>query len=249
MNYIFTIAGLGSRLAKSGIKVAKPLIKVNGKELFLWAMSSFQYSNNDRIYIISLKSHNVKNKLEEKIKLIYPQCSIYWKELKEITSGQLSTTIKAIDFFNIKGPMIVHNCDSYFNGKKLCSNNTEYSKNNFGIIPCFEANGDHWSFVKVKDENIAIEVKEKIRISNNCSIGTYFFSSSKKLKELANESFKEINSVDTEMYIAPLYNYAIKKGESVKICDAPNAKVFGTADELSKAFEIEISEIIKNNSY
>ena len=50
-----------------------------------------------------------------------------------------------------------------------------------------------------------------------------------------------------EFYIAPLYDYAIKKGEKVMICEAPGAKVFGTADELAQAFGIDISHIIISN--
>ena len=247
MNFIFTIAGRGSRLSKAGIQVPKPLVKVKGKELFIWAMSSFHYSKNDNIYIISFKSHEIRKYLEKKIEIIYPQCNIYWQELNEITNGQLSTTIKAIDHFHIDGSIIIHNCDSYFNGKDLCKVDIEDSKDLFGIIPCFEANGEHWSFVKVKENNIAIKVKEKIRISNNCSIGTYFFSSTIQLKELANKYFNQIDSMTNEFYIAPLYDYAIKQGKKVIICEAPGAKVFGTADELAQAFDIELSQVIINN--
>ena len=247
MNFIFTIAGRGSRLWNAGLKVPKPLVKVKGKELLLWAMSSFDYSKIDNIYIISLESHGIRKKLEKRLSLIYPQCDIYWQELKEITNGQLETTIRVIDNFNINGPVIIHNCDSYFNGKDLCKMNLKNTKNIFGVIPCFKANGDHWSFVKANNNNVALEVQEKVRISSNCSIGTYFFSSSIKLKKLATNYFREFNSKTNEIYIAPLYNYAIKQAEIVHICEAPNAKVFGTADELAQAFGIELSEIISTN--
>ena len=44
-------------------------------------------------------------------------------------------------------------------------NEVEDSKNLFGIIPCFEAKGDHWSFVKVKENNTLFEVSVPVKIA------------------------------------------------------------------------------------
>ena len=44
-----------------------------------------------------------------------------------------------------------------------------------GFIPCFKAEGTHWSFVKLNDTGKAVEVREKERISDNCTIGLYYF--------------------------------------------------------------------------
>ena len=56
----------------------------------------------------------------------------------------------------------------------------------FGIIPFFNSEGKNWSFLKIKNK-IVIEVKEKERISNNCSVGTYFFKNSEEFYSLAKE--------------------------------------------------------------
>ena len=91
--------------------------------------------------------------------------------------------------------------------------------NIFGIIPCFEARGDHWSFAKSSnlDKNSAIEVREKVRISNNCSVGTYIFSSCEILVNLFEEYIKEYNPKNKEHYIAPIYQFAIEKNMKVII--------------------------------
>ena len=44
MNYLITAAGKGSRLIKSAIKPPKPLVIVNGIELLIWSLSSFNFS-------------------------------------------------------------------------------------------------------------------------------------------------------------------------------------------------------------
>mgnify|MGYP001352083485 CR=1 FL=1 len=101
MNYIITAAGLGTRFLKKGIKPPKPLIKVKGIELILWSINSFEFNSKDNLYIVSLKSDNVKKSLEKKISLLYPNINIFWYELDESLNGQLLTSIRAVDFFCI----------------------------------------------------------------------------------------------------------------------------------------------------
>ena len=53
MNYLITAAGKGSRLIKKGIKPPKPLVIVNGIELLIWSLSSFNFSSGDKLYIVT----------------------------------------------------------------------------------------------------------------------------------------------------------------------------------------------------
>ena len=60
-----------------------------------------------------------------------------------------------------KGQILIHNCDTYHNAKDI-NYSLLLNDGSFGIIPCFEAKGDHWSFVEIdKDSNKAIRVTEK----------------------------------------------------------------------------------------
>ena len=84
MNYLITAAGKGSRLIKEGIKPPKPLVIVDGIELLIWSLSSFNFSSKDKLYIVTQKKDRVKECLLNKIQKIYPQITIYWLELEEI---------------------------------------------------------------------------------------------------------------------------------------------------------------------
>ena len=70
MNYLITAAGLGKRFLKKGIKPPKPLIRVKGIELLLWSINSFDFHNNDNLYIASLRADKVKDILKRKISLL-----------------------------------------------------------------------------------------------------------------------------------------------------------------------------------
>ncbi len=248
MNYLITAAGKGSRLIKEGIKPPKPLVIVNGMELLIWSLISFNFSSKDRLYIVTQKKDRVKECLLNKLKLIFPQISIDWLELDEIKNGQLLTSVKAIKYFSIKGKILIHNCDTSY---KISQNFEEIDKDFFGAIPYFFSEGKNWSFLKTVDgEELISEVKEKNRISSKCSVGTYFFRDSEELIKLTKKYFLSINkNSNQELYIAPLYDYAINQGENICAVKASFVKVFGTLAEICSSFDLSINQIRGENAF
>lgn len=104
-----------------------------------------------------------------------------------------------------------------------------------GHIPCFVGEGDHWSFVKLDSAGKAVEVREKVRISDHCTLGAYYFSSARLYKKLYEEYYADDQNMEkNEKYIAPLYNYMIEKGLEVTIStvSAEKVHVLGTPEEL-----------------
>ena len=59
MNYLITAAGKGSRLIKKGIKPPKPLVIVNGIELLIWSLNSFNFTSKDSLYIVTQKKESI----------------------------------------------------------------------------------------------------------------------------------------------------------------------------------------------
>ena len=86
------------------------------------------------------------------------------------------------------------------------------------------------------DENgRAVEVREKQRISDNCTVGLYYFKSAMLYEKLYDEYYIDnVNIEKNEKFIAPLYNYMIKKGMEVRVSVIPFEKVhvLGTPEEV-----------------
>ena len=248
MNYLITAAGKGSRLISKGIKPPKPLVIVNGIELLIWSLSSFDFNSKDTLYVVTQKKDRVKECLLNKIKKIFPQVFIKWLELEEITNGQLLTTIKAIEFFSIKGKILIHNCDTSY---KISHNLEAIDSDYFGAIPYFFSEGENWSFLKTHNgSDLISEVQEKKRISSKCSVGTYFFRESEELLKLSKKYLSSINkNANSELYISPIYDYAIKEGKNILAIKAENVKIFGTIEEICSSFDLEINEIKGENGF
>ena len=246
MNYLITAAGKGTRLIKEGIKPPKPLVIINGIELLIWSLNSFDFSSGDSLYIVTQSKDRVKECLLNKIKKLFPTIAVYWLELDGVTNGQLLTAIEAVKYFSLKGKLLIHNCDTSY---KIKENLETINNTYFGVIPYFYSEGENWSFLKTKKgEELICEVKEKKRISEKCSVGTYIFRDSEEFIELADKYLldKKRNSRQ-EIYIAPIYDYAIKKGEKILALKASNVKIFGTIEEICSSFDLSNNEIKGEN--
>jgi len=251
MNYLITAAGHGSRFCREGVKPPKPLIRVKGRELLLWSLCSFSIGPGDSLYIACQREHRVRKRMEGLLAFLYPDTSIHWLELDNVLDGQLLTVLEAIQKCEISGPLVVHNCDTYHDATKVDFEIALSTSNCFGIIPCFDGQGDHWSFVRPSkvDPSMAEEVTEKIRISDYCSVGTYAFSSAEQMALITEAYIDSRVGTSSEYYVAPLYQYAIEQGHDVRVINAETTRLFGTPDELISTFGVSKSSLLAENAW
>lgn len=234
LDVVITMGGLGSRFRKMGYTVPKYMIEAKGKTLFEWSMISLEgYVNDVNQYIfIAMKDEAVDVE-----KFIYEQCEkMKLKEyhvilLDYLTDGQATTASLAEKYWNEENGLLIYNIDTYVEAGEM---NSEELRGD-GFIPCFQAEGDHWSFVRLDEFGKVVEIKEKQRISNYCTLGAYYFKSCKLYKDLYDEYYSKTQElVNGEKYVAPLYDYLLSKGGEIYISDINPEKVhvLGTPEEL-----------------
>lgn len=233
MNVIITMAGLGSRFRKAGYNCPKYMIEAKGKTLFEWSMDSLlDYNAYVQKYVFIVRAEdNARQFITEKC-LKYNINDIEIIEIDYMTDGQATTCMLGIPYCDIYSAIMVYNIDTYVEPYEM-----KYSDiSGDGHIPCFKADGDHWSFAKTDINGNVIEVREKLRISDNCTLGAYYFSSAELYKKLYDEYYSDDSNLEkNEKYIAPLYNYMISKGMKVTISNiaADKVHVLGTPEELN----------------
>ena len=232
MNIIITMGGLGSRFRKAGYTVPKYMIEAKGKTLFEWSMDSLLDYNKavDKYVFIVRKEDHARDFILDKCKK-YGVKDIEIVEIDYLTDGQATTAMLGLDKCDPAEPIMIYNIDTYVEPNEMKYEDISGD----GHIPCFHADGEHWSFVKLDSEGKAVEVREKKRISDNCTLGAYYFSSARLYKKLYEEYYSDESHLEkNEKYIAPLYNYMIEKGMSVTISvvDAKKVHVLGTPEEL-----------------
>lgn len=234
LDVVITMGGLGSRFRKMGYAIPKYMIEAKGKTLFEWSLMSLAGYNKDIYQYIFIAMQDEK---EDVKKFIVEKCEkLKFKNYKIIfldylTDGQATTAMLAEKYWNPEHSLLVYNIDTYVEGEEMKSEDLKGD----GFIPCFQADGDHWSFVRLDDKGKVVEIKEKQRISPYCTLGAYYFKTCQLYKELYDEYYKVPRElVNGEKYIAPLYDYLLSKGGKIYISDINSKKVhvLGTPEEL-----------------
>ncbi len=222
-----------------GYTTPKYMIEAKGKTLFEWSMISLEgYANSIDQYIFVVMRDDVCD-VEEFIK---SKCKKLKFEnyhvvvLDYLTDGQATTAMLGEKYWNPEHALLIYNIDTYVEAGEM---NSQELKGD-GFIPCFQAKGDHWSFVRLDDKGKVVEVKEKKRISNYCTLGAYYFKTCQLYKNLYNAYYSRTQElVNGEKYVAPLYDYLLSLKGSIYISDIIPEKVhiLGTPEELSAFLE------------
>lgn len=232
INAVITMGGLGSRFRQKGYELPKYMIEAKGKTLFEWSIISLEGFKKEIKRYIFIVLRDLNQDVEDFIKQKCEKLGIKSYKiilLDELTDGQATTAMLAKKYWQDDERLLIYNIDTYVEANCMNSENL-YGD---GFIPCFKAQGEHWSFVKLNEKGKVVKVKEKERISDNCTLGAYYFKSCKLYEDLYKE-FYGTSKTKQEKYIAPLYDYLLKKGGEIYICDIPASKVhvLGTPEEL-----------------
>ena len=230
MDVIITMAGLGSRFRKAGFLQPKYKIVVRGKTLFQWSMESLTLFRREHYIFLVRKEDGAEEFIREKCRELGIN-NISIMELEKVTRGQAETAMLAASVWQENEPIMIYNIDTYVEPGQLFPEMITGD----GFIPCFKAEGSHWSFVKLDEYGNAVEVREKVRISDNCSVGAYYFGSGRLYKDIYKRFYVDRGYIEkNERYIAPMYNLLIADGLKVYIQDIPANKVhvLGTPEEV-----------------
>lgn len=236
MQIVITMAGLGTRFKKAGYKEPKYQIMAKGKSLFAWSMESLKgyYAPDNEYFFIVRAEDNASDFITNECEKagVCSKSKAHVIELDHMTDGQATTAMLARDYWNKDDELMIYNIDTYVEAFEMKSEDISGD----GFIPCFKAEGDHWSFVKLDESENATEVREKVRISDNCTLGAYYFKTCGLYEQMYKEYYEGGALLDAgERYVAPLYNYMISQNMSVRICDINPSKVhvLGTPEELN----------------
>lgn len=172
MTIVIAMAGLGNRFRQAGYSVPKYQIKAKGKPLFDWSMISLSgyLDGTERFIFITRKEDKAEDFIQERCQVL--NINDYKViELDHLTDGQATTAMLAAPYWNRGDALLIYNIDTYVEPGVM---NASQLKGD-GFIPCFAGQGDHWSFVRLNSVGEAVEVREKVRISEHCTLGAYYF--------------------------------------------------------------------------
>ena len=229
MNILIPMAGLGSRFKEAGYTFPKPLIEVHGKPMIQWVIESLNIKAN-YIFIIQ-KSHQKKFNIKSLLITIQPNCKII--ELSKVTEGAACTTLLAKKYINNNKPLIIANSDQFieWNSSKIMYKFN--SKKVDGGILVFKSIHPKWSYAKTNASNEVIQVAEKKVISNNATVGVYYWRKGLDYVKYAEKMIKKNIRVNNEFYVCPVFNEAISNSKKIIIERVDKMWGLGTPEDLN----------------
>jgi len=235
LNILIPMAGEGSRFAKAGYTFPKPLIEIFQKPMIQIVIENLGLDANF-IFLVR-KEHDEKYNVSSLLKVISPNCKIVFVD--KLTEGAACTTLLAEKFINKNDPLLIANSDQFIEWN---SSKTLYELTNKEIdggIIVFKSIHPKWSYAKTDDNDIVTEVAEKNVISDNATVGIYFWKKGSDYVKYAKQMIKKNIRVNNEFYVCPVFNEAIGDGKKIRIKEIDKAGMWGigTPEDLNYFLE------------
>lgn len=242
MNVLIPMAGEGSRFVNAGFTFPKPLIEVNGKPMIQLVIENLNIDANF-IFLVR-KEHEDKFNISSMLKSIVPDCKVIMVD--KLTDGAACTTLLAKDLIDNDDSLLIANSDQFLEWNS-CEFYHSVNTSVDGSILTFKNHHPKWSYVKLDEHGNVIDLKEKEVISDNATVGIYYFRSGKDYVKYAEQMIQKNIRVGQsfngkgEFYVAPVYNEAILDGKIIKTFEIQKMFGLGVPEDL-QTYKDYISE-------
>lgn len=214
---VIPMAGSGTRFTSAGYSIAKPLLPIHGMPMFEVVVRNLLDPRVSRIVIVARSEWRLKITLHRLGQQLGVPCELV--EVDETTSGAAETVERARDFLDFGAPVVTANSDQYIAAPLTSFYDLLLEDGTDGTILCMGDDDPKWSYVSVSASGEALEVREKEVISAYATVGIYGFSSAGSMLSAFGEMREAGDRVNGELYIAPAYNYLIRRGQSIRVID------------------------------
>ena len=220
MNIIIPLGGNGKRFSDNGYTRPKPLIKVLGKEIIFWLLDSLKLQDSDNVYI-PYNEYLDGFQFDEVVNSSYPNVKL---TSLPPTNGPSETIKLCINHFNIKGKIVLLDGDTWY-GEDVLS---KIRQNNNNLTTYFKSTTLEplFSYIKLNNNKI-VDIKEKVKISDNANSGCYVFKSSEQVLEYIDRIEK-----NSEKFTSDIIKEMLKDGIHFSSDEVKDFHVLGTPQQI-----------------
>jgi bifunctional N-acetylglucosamine-1-phosphate-uridyltransferase/glucosamine-1-phosphate-acetyltransferase GlmU-like protein len=218
MEVIVPAAGLSTRFPNMPPKYM--LEDVNGKSMLENALAP--YIGKCPIRVIILMEHDLDYEVTHKLfSKLGPdiEFGVLWNQ----TKGPADTVKQYLQTSKLKGPILIKDCDSYFDHQPIDDNYLCVKK-----MVNIDRQLANKSFAVMEDDKVRTVVEKSIA-SRYYNVGGYKFNSVEQYLDAYNNM-----DCDGEQFISSVVNKSIEQGHVFKIVEVSDYVDVGTIDEWTK---------------
>ena len=231
LNVIIPMAGAGSRFAAAGYTFPKPLIDVDGRPMIQVVVENLGIQAN-YVFVVQ-KEHREKYALDTLLNLITKNNATI-VEVDGVTEGAACTALLAREHIDNDDPLFFANSDQFVVWDPMDFMYTMQETQSDGGIVTFKATHPKWSFARTDNTGKVLEVAEKNPISDNATVGFYYWKKGSDFVKYADQMIDHDKRVNNEFYVCPVFNEAIEDGLDIKSYDVSEMWGLGTPEDLTK---------------
>lgn len=215
LNIVIPMAGRGSRFAKQGYELPKPLIPIHRKSLIECVTENIRPKCEHRFIYLCLQEHLQKYDVAGLLKRISPGCEIV--PVDSVTEGAACTVLLAEKYINNGDMLMIANSDQYV--EVDIDVYIAAIGNADGLIMTMKANDPKWSYIQYDERKYVTMVREKEVISDMATVGIYNYAHGSDFVRYARQMISKNIRVNNEFYVAPVYNEMIADGGKIGFYD------------------------------
>lgn len=226
LNIVIPMAGKGSRFQEAGYTFPKPLIEINDKTMIETVINNLTPTCKHKFIFICRKEHCDKYDIYNILKKATNN-NFEIIKVDGITQGAVCTILCAIQHINNENDLLVANSDQFveININDFIKKARQGEKD--GLIMTFYANHPKWSYARVDENNKVLEVAEKKVISNEATVGIYYFKKGSDFIKSAQSMIEKNIRYNNEFYVCPVYNEMILDDKNIYIYPISNKQMHG----------------------
>lgn len=238
INVLVPMAGHGSRFAKAGYVDPKPFIDVRGKPMIEHVIANLAGLDENFavhwIFVIQ-RDHDTKWDARDRIRACVPAAdACEFVMLDGVTDGSATTCMKASSQIDSLHPLIIANSDQWVDWA-TGEGAIDFVKRGLacdGCILTFRDDDPKWSYVRVDEADHVAEIREKVVISDEATVGIYMWRDGRDFCEGYRCMVAADRRVKGEFYTAPVYWENICAGAQIATQRCDSMWGLGTPDDL-----------------
>ena len=223
MNIIIPLGGKGERF-KNEYRLPKPLIKIFDKEMIFYVLDNLNIQPEDKIFIIY---YNLDEYDFQKI-ILHKYPNIHFITLHKQTKGAAETIylgLEQIKHITTCKKCVLLDCDTFYTDDIL--NLYRKIENNAVFYTVNTEPNPIYSYIELDNEGKIINIREKLKISDNANTGIYCFKDIIELYHYAKFIVENDIKFNNECYTSCIIDKMIGEGHHFTGIKLNEQYVFG----------------------
>lgn len=233
LHLIMPMGGRGARFFKDGYVMPKPLIELNGKPFFYWAVQSLLCDVSvEELRFVVLREHVEDFRIDRVIRRWYPEARI--TVIPEVLPGAVLTCMAGARELDADAPVLFNDCDHLFR----CASFADFcAAGDFsqpdGALLTFRSRDPRFSYARLDEAGRIVGTVEKQAVSDLAICGAYYFRAASLFLEAAEAYLKECRY--EEFFVSGVYDILAREGRSIRSFETDLHISFGTPEEYAIA--------------